>query len=162
MSDANIRVNYHRHDLYDQMVEEWDLFNSYVDFFVFAASVGYATADEPTVRGYSEHEYKGDGEMLWMHFTNKHTYRAVAASIAYQYTNDPEALVDPEVQLDIMARYARAGVETLDQEFGDSVSTPRDGLLSFIDDYENPDAEDTGEEDILSKISSSFDQSISR
>lgn len=162
MSDANIRINYDRHKLYDQMVEEWNLFNSYVDFFVFAASVGYATADEPTIRGYSEHEYKGEGEMLWMHFTNKHTYRAVAASIAYQYTDDPEALVSPDIQLDIMARYAKAGVETLDQEFGDSVSTPRDGLLAFIDEYEDPEARSDEEADILSEISSTFDQSLTK
>lgn len=161
MSEANIRTQYDRHDLYDQMVDEWDLFDSYVDFFMFAASVGYATADEPTVRGYSKNEYKGDGEMLWMHFTNKHTYRAVAASIAYQYTDDAEALVDPEIQLDILARYAKAGVETLDQEFGDSVSTPRDGVLSFINEYQNPAEQENGE-DILNQISSSFDQSLTK
>lgn len=157
MSDSNIRIYYDRHDLYDQMVDEWDLFNSYVDFFVFAASVGYATADAATVRGYTDNEYSGEGEMLWMHFTNKPTYRAVAASIAYQYTDDPDALVDPEVQLDVLARYAKAGIETLDQEFGDSVSTPRDGLISFIDDYEESRFEGETNEDILSEISGSFD-----
>lgn len=159
MSENNIRIYYDRHDLYDQMVDEWDLFNSYVDFFVFAASVGYATADEATVRGYQDHEYGGEGEMLWMHFSNKTTYRAVAASIAYQHTDDSEALVNPELQLEVLARYAKAGVERLDQEFGDAVSTPRDGLLSFIADYEDTEFE-SKEGDLIGEITSSFDSDM--
>jgi len=69
------------------MIDEWDLFNTYVDFFIFADSVGYATVDRPTVAGYDEAEYSGEGEsqqeMLWIHLSNKQTYRAVASSIAY-------------------------------------------------------------------------------
>lgn len=162
MSDSTIRQNYYRHELYDKMVSDWDLFETFVDFFVFAGSVGYATVDRATVAGYSEQEFKGEGdeqgEMLWMHFSNKTTYRAVAASIAYQHTGDPEALVDPTIQLEVLARYAKAGVERLDREFGDSASTPRDGLISFIEN-ERP-AEDADSDDLLSGIVDSFDQNM--
>lgn len=158
MSDSTIRQYYYRDELYDKMVDEWDLFNTYVDFFVFAASVGYANVDRATAAGYDESEFSGDGEMLWMHFSNKPTYRAVAASIAYQHTNDPEALVKPKVQLEVLARYAKAGIERLNREFGDSASTPRDGLLSFIENQQPSDEPTEG--DVLGEIVDSFDQSM--
>lgn len=162
MSDSTIRQNYYRHELYDKMVSEWDLFETLVDFFIFAGSVGYSTADRATVAGYSESEFEGEGdeqgEMLWMHFSNKPTYRAVAASIAYQHTGDPEALVDPNIQLEVLARYAKPGIERLDREFGDSASSPRDGLVSFIENQQ-PSGQ-AGEDDILGSIVDSFDQSM--
>jgi dnd system-associated protein 4 len=160
MSDSTIRQYYHRHELYDKMVDDWDLFNTYVDFFVFAASVGYATVDRTTAAAYDESEFTGDGEMLWMHLSNKQTYRAVAASIAYQHTGDPEALVSPKIQLEVLARYAKAGVERLAREFGDSATTPRDGLLSFIEN-EQPSGE-AEDEDLLGAIVDSFDQNMIR
>jgi len=120
MSDgptATTRQYYYRHDIYDRMVDEWEVFDSLVDFFVFAASVGYAVSDRPTVNTYTAREVQGStddgtrGEMLWMHFSDKQTYRAVAASIAYQHTGDSAALVEPETQLEVLARYAKAGAE---------------------------------------------------
>ncbi|MBV0926228.1 hypothetical protein KTS45_18635 [Halomicroarcula limicola] len=161
MPESTIRQNYYRHSLYDKMVEEWDLFNTYVDLFVFAGCVGYATIDRTTAAGYDTSEYAGEGntqgEMLWMHLANKTTYRAVAASIAYQHTGDPEALVDPQLQLEVLARYARAGIDRLETEFGESASTPRDGLISFIEN-EQPNG-DSQQEDILGTIAASFDES---
>jgi hypothetical protein len=158
MPDSTIRQNYYRHELYDKMVSEWDVFDTFVDFFVFAGSVGYATVDRATTAGYAESEFEGDGEMLWIHFSNKNTYRAVAASIAYQHTGDPEALVKPAIQLEVLARYAKAGVERLDNEFGDSASPPRDGLISFIQN-ERP-TESPESSDLLGSIVDSFDKSM--
>lgn len=162
MSESTIRQNYYRHPIYDKMVDDWGLFDTYVDFFVFAASVGYATVDHTTAAGFGKSEYEGEGdtqgEMLWMHFSNKQTYRAVAASVAYQHTGDPEALVKPDIQLQILARYAKAGADRLHQEFGDSATKPRDGVLSFIKN-EQPSGDDT-QDDILGEIANSFDQTM--
>lgn len=144
------------------MVDEWGIFDTYVDFFVFAASVGYATVDRTTATGFDSAEFTGSGddqrEILWMHLSNKQTYRAVAASIAYQHTGDPKALVNPEVQLEVLARYAKAGAERLEREFGDSASNPRDGLISFIEN-EHPRGHDA-QDDILGGIVESFDRSM--
>lgn len=162
MSGSTIRQYYHRSPIYDKMVDEWEIFETYVDFFVFAASVGYATVDMTTAAGYDSTDYAGNGddqgEMLWMHLSDKQTYRAVAASIAYQHTGDPKALVDPDVQLEVLARYAKAGAERLETEFGDSASNPRDGLISFIEN-EHPQGEEA-QDDILSGIVESFDKSM--
>lgn len=158
-NDATIRQRYDRSEIYDQMVDEWDIFDTYVDFFVFAASVGYRVSSRSDVASYDESVYTGEGEMLWMHFTNKATYRAVAASIAYQYTGNVDAFTDPELQLEILARYAKAGADTLTTEFGDSQATPRDGIVASIDDYEDMDK--TQEQDeLLDEIIDSFDRDM--
>jgi hypothetical protein len=70
----------------------------------------------------------------------------------YQHTGDP--LVDPKIQLEVLDRYAKAGVERLAKEFGDSSSTPRDGLISFIEN-EQPSGESEQE-----NIVDSFGQSM--
>lgn len=156
MSGTSERVKYARHDIYDQLVDEWDVFDTYVDLFVFAASVGYATSDSATVRAYSEDEYRGDGEMLWIHLNGKPNYRAIAAALAYQFTGDLESLTDAGTQLDVLARYAHAGALHLDAEFGDAVTTPRDGLVSFVDEFRGGESAD-GEGEILDDIVDSFD-----
>jgi hypothetical protein len=162
---ATTRQYYYRHEIYDRMVDEWEVFDSLVDFFVFAASVGYAISDRPTVNAYGREEYQGTtdegtrGEMLWMHFTGKGTYRTVAASIAYQHTRDSNALVDPETQLEVLARYARAGVDRLDEEFGTAASPPRDGLVSLVDKFHEVDGGHDSD-DILSGIVDSFDRDV--
>lgn len=156
MSGSSERVKYERHDIYDQLVDEWDVFDTYVDLFVFAAAVGYATSDEATVRAYSTKDYRGDGEMLWIHLNDKPNYRAIAASLAYQFTGELEALTDAGTQLEVLARYAHAGAQQLDAEFGDAVTTPRDGLVSFVDEFRDGEMdEDDGQ--ILDDIVSSFD-----
>lgn len=156
MSGSSERVKYTRHDIYDQLVDEWDVFDTYVDLFVFAAAAGYATSDEATVRAYRPDDYRGDGEMLWIHLNDKPNYRAIAASLAYQYTGELESLTDAGTQLEVLARYAHAGAQRLDTEFGDAVTTPRDGVVSFVDDFREGE---TDEEDrqILDEIVSSFD-----
>ena len=164
MSESSVRIHYHRHELYDKLVKEWDLFDSYVDLFVFAASVGYATSDNTQVLDYPDEEYRGSGdergEMLWMHLSGNSTYRAVAASLAYELFEDAEALANPSLQLEALARFAYAGMDTLEQEFGDSVSTPRDGMLAFIAEFENPDEAMTNQGDIMDRISSSFGEDV--
>ena len=164
-STATTRQYYHRHEIYEKMVNDWEIFDSLIDFFVFSASVGYAVSDRTTVNAYTEKEFQGStdddtrGEMLWMHFTDKPTYRAIAASIAYQHTSDSSALVEPEKQLEVLARYAHAGALRLDREFGDAAQPPRDGLVSFIDKFHEADG--TAEsKDILSRIVDSFDNDM--
>lgn len=158
-SDATIRQYYARTDIYDKMVEEWEIFDTYVDFFVFAASVGYRVSSRSDVASYDESDYTGDGEMLWMHFTNKTTYRAVASSIAYQYTGNVDAFTDPQLQLDVLARYAKAGAKALAEEFGDSQAPPRDGLVAYIDNYEDMN-QSKAQEELLDEIIDSFDRDM--
>jgi hypothetical protein len=148
-SSTSIREKYEQTSIYEQLVDEHEIINGYVDMFVFAACVGYA--NERFIRNYG-----GDGEMLWMHVSNKELYKAVAASIAYQHHNDPEALLDKELQLRTLAMYSAGGAELLESEFGDIKGDPTDAVLNYIQEWDEQN--DTQRRDtLLGDIMSSFE-----
>ncbi|CCQ35031.1 hypothetical protein [Halorhabdus tiamatea] len=149
---TEVRETYEKKPVYEQLVDEHDVFGSYVDFFMFAASLGFARDEKET-------DYGGDNEMLWMHLGNKDLYRATAAAIAYQDTDDPEALVDPSRQLEILAQYAAGGAEIAQEEFGDIKGDPTDTVLNFIQSNHDPNTQEE-QDSVLQEIISSFDEEM--
>jgi hypothetical protein len=120
-------------------VDEEGIFDSYVELFVFAACRGYAEGER------DQSDYKGDAEMLWMHFGNKDFHRAAAACIAYQTTNDPNSLMDHEEQLDILAQYASAGADILQNDYGKVKGSPLNSIVNDVKQYEpGSDEEEEG------------------
>lgn len=150
---SKTRQKYKQSDIYRTLVDEHDIFENYIDCFVFAATVGFSRDR------YDLNDYTGDGEMLWMHFGNRDLYRAAAAAIAYQHTGDPAALTNPEKQLEVMAKYAAGGAMVLEEEFGDTKGTPREGLLNFIRSH-STEEERGNEDEVLSRIAQSFDDEM--
>jgi hypothetical protein len=146
---STVRQNYKRYDIYNEFVDEYEIFDNYQDMFVFCGCVGY---HKDRVE---EDDYTGDGEQLWMHFTDKQAYRAAAASIAYQYTDDPEALIEPEIQLEVLAKHAAGGAQYLQKEFGNHRGNPREALLDFI--HEADDEQDNETKDKMVHIIQEFD-----
>lgn len=150
---SQTRQKYKQTDIYDTLVDEHDIFDNYIDCFVFAASVGYKEGR------YESEDYTGDGEMLWMHFGSHDLYRAAAAAIAYQHTDDPASLTNPSKQLEVMAKFAAGGAALLDDKFGDTKGTPREGLLNYIQDQSSEN--ERGEEnEMLERIARSFDEEL--
>lgn len=135
---SKVRTNYRKTGIYDRLVDEEGIFNSYMDLFVFAACRAYAEGERHT------EDYQGEAEMLWMHFGNKDFYRAAAACIAYQTTEDAGALMDNERQLEIMAQYASAGADILEDEYGPVKGSPLNSLLNDVRSYE-PEGNDGDE-----------------
>ena len=150
-SGATVRVNYEQTDVYEQFVDEYEVFDSYQDFFVFAAAVGYA---------HDTLEAPGNGsEMLWMHFTDKVLYKATAAAIAYDHLGNPEALIDPEKQLETLAKFSAGGTSVLQDEFGDIEGDPTDALLNYIQSQQRRDEQDSSQT-MLEEIVKSFDDDM--
>lgn len=150
---SKTRQTYKQTDIYDKLVKDHDIFENYIDCFVFAASVGYYE------NRFETEDYTGDGEMLWMHFSSRDLYRAAAASIAYQHTKDPETLTDPDKQLEVLAQYALGGAELLEEKFGDAKGTPREGLLKYVQSHSSE--EERGKEnEMLKAIARSFDEDM--
>lgn len=147
------RQKYKQSEIYETLVDDHDLFENYIDCFVFAASVGYDEGE------YESDDYTGDGEMLWMHFSSRDLYRAAAAAIAYQHTNDPAALTEPSRQLEVMAKYAAGGAAVLEEKFGDTKGTPREGLLNYIQSQSSED-ERGKDNEMLERIARSFDDEV--
>jgi dnd system-associated protein 4 len=150
---SQTRQTYKQSKIYHKLVDDHDIFDNYIDCFVFAASVGYREGR------YEPDDYDGDGEMLWMHFGSHDLYRAAAAAIAYQHTDDPASLTDPGKQLEVLAKFAAGGAEILEDEFGDTKGTPREGLLNYIQ-AQTSDSEDEGDNEMLERIARSFDEEL--
>jgi len=153
MSQTGARVYYDKTEIYETLVDDYDVFKGYTDFFMFAASLGYAR-DE-----YDPDGDEGDNEILWMHLSQTDLYQVVAASIAYQHTDDPQTLVSPQQQLPILARYAAGGARIAADEFGDIAGDPTDAVVNFLQAAHNEEMQDE-EEEILHEIREGFDDSI--
>lgn len=153
MSSTQSRQHYKQSPLYEKLVKDHDIFPNNIDCFVFAAAVGFAE------NRIDPDDYTGDGEMLWMHFSNRDLYRAAAAAMAYQHTGDPKALTDPDIQLEVMAQYAAGGAAFLEERFGEMNETPRDGLLNYIQSHSSTDERNEANQ-MLEKIAQSFDESM--
>jgi len=149
MSSSTIRQHYYRHPLYDKMVDEWDLFNTYVDFFVFAGSVGYATIDKTTAASYDEAEFAGEGEH------NKRCCGCISR------TNKPTGLLQPPSRINTPMTQRHWSIRRSNWKFSlgmrglasndwpeSSVIPrvhPRDGLISFIENQQPSGESDQGD-----------------
>ena len=149
-NSASARVNYEKTAIYESLVDDYNVFDSYVDFFMFAASLGFRNG-EPDPNG-----DEGDNEMLWMHLQKTDLYRVVAASIAYQETNDPETLLDTKAQLRILAQYAASGAQIAEDEFGDVTGDPTNAVVNYLQVHHGSE-EQEADESILSNIKMSFE-----
>ncbi len=143
---ANVRTNYRKTEIYDRLVDDEGIFDSYVDLFIFAACRAYAEGER------HQDNYKGDAEMLWMHFGSKDLNRAAAACIAYQTTNDPSSLMDHEEQLDILAQYASAGADILEEDYGEVKGSPLNSLANDVKQFEPGSGDEDTEESPLEKL----------
>lgn len=79
------------------------------------------------------------------------------ASLAFQDTGDPEALVDEQTHMKVLAQYAAGGLEIAEDEFGDIAGDPTDAIINYI---KMSQSEGTGTEGELAKIVQSFDDEM--
>jgi len=132
---ARDRIRYDRNVAYQRLVDEKGVFNTYVDFFMFCAALGY-TRDERVPKA-----YKGaDHELLWSHIEGAELFETMSKSIAYQETGNPDVLDDQERQLEFLAEYAAAGAKIAAKEF----ETVSDDLLDIVARFVLEEGSSTG------------------
>jgi hypothetical protein len=132
-------IQYRKSDLYDRVVDEYDVFKYGYEFMVFLAVVGYRE-DNPVREGYTGSDGDGTrGQIGAENFFANDLYRTVAASLAFQDTGDPAALVDAERQAEALAQYAAGGLEIAEAEFGQTAGDPTDAILNYIRSDQDPE-----------------------
>jgi len=143
-------VNYKKSDLYDKVVDEYDVFDYGYEFMVFLAVLGYR-------EGVSEREdYRGNGEIGLENLLNRELYRIIMASLAFQDTSDPDALVDVNRQERILAQYAAGGLKIAEEEFGQTAGDPTDALVNYIRNHQETETY----QGTLGEIVSAFDDQM--
>ena len=157
MGKNNIRVKHKRTEIWEELVKEHKVFDQYVELFVFMASLGHYHNNPKT--NYKPDDDDEEGEMLWMHVSNRDLFKAVSAAIAYQHTGDADALINPELQLQVMAQYAVGGAEILEDELSTVKGDPTDAVLNYIQSHNDADRSEE-EDNELQRILDSFDEDM--
>ena len=79
------------------------------------------------------------------------------ASLAFHDTGNPEALVDSDTQMRVLAQYAAGGLEIAEREFGEVAGDPTDAIVNYIKSSRDTDTDFEGE---LERIVKSFDDEM--
>jgi dnd system-associated protein 4 len=148
-------IYYDQTETYERLVDEYDVFETYYDALVFLAVVGYE-AEEHVADGYKGED--STGEIKLSTVLGKDLYRTILASLAFQHTGEPVALVDRSRQCEIVAQYAAAGDEVLQEEIDSYATDPTDEIVSYVRTAREDQRE--ADEGILGEIVRSFDDEI--
>ena len=150
------RFTYKKTDVYEELKEEYEIFEYYMDILVFMAVLGYQ-ADKVETEDYMGNEDAGTvGEMDIKMLYKDNQYHAVVAALAFQKTNDPSTMADPEIHAEVITQYAAGGLKVYEQEFGDVAGDPVDALANYIKSTVD-EQEITTEDDELQTIIQSFE-----
>lgn len=117
---------YEKNEAYDALVTgDNAVFESNVRLFVFAACLGYA-------KNRRVPDPDDNGEIRWAYIGENQRLFAVSASLGYAATDDPEAIISPEIQIDVLTEYAAGGARLLVDEVIDAPGNDLDNLVSFL------------------------------
>lgn len=156
---GKLLIEYEQGELYERLVDEYEIFDYYYEVLVFLAVVGYR---EGRVK---RENYKGDsnaetnGEAGLQNVRSRNLFHTVAACLAFQDTDKPEALVDPAEHKRVIAQYAAGGLEFAEEEFGENAGDPTDALVNYIKSRKEDEDEEVIEGE-LGEIVESFDSEM--
>jgi dnd system-associated protein 4 len=120
------RIRYEKTETYEILVDgDNSIFDTYKDLFLLAASVGYHRSQ------FDDNPGKSD-EIPWRILRNNPQNLVVAMSIAYAHTEDYEALVDEDMQVDILQKYASGGIDIIRSQVVEQPGDPLDNMIEFL------------------------------
>lgn len=133
MSSGGFTFKYENNEAFEELADgDSPIFDSRVRFLVFAASVGYA--EDRIVEDPGE-----DNFIRWNYIGQDSQLSVITASLAYAVTEEPEIILDPHDQFDVLHRYGAGGSRLIKQEVVDAPGDNLDNLIDFIQDHRNED-----------------------
>lgn len=120
------------------------IFESNTRLLVFAASVGFA-------RDHWVENYEESGEIRWNYIGQDQRLSVISGALAYARTENEDAIVDPDIQIDVITSYGAGGARILKREVVDEPGDNLDNLITFLDNHR--DTEDaSGRAGVLEQI----------
>lgn len=120
------------------------IFESHTRLLVFAASVGFAW-------DHWAENYERSGETRWNFIGQDQRLSVISAALAYAHTEDQDAIVNPDIQVDVLTSYGAGGARILKREVVDEPGNNLDNLITFLEDHR--DTEDaSGRVGVLEQI----------
>lgn len=151
-----VSVTYKKTPLYDELTEEYEIFDHYYEVMVFLAVLGYRAGEIET------DDYTGTederGSFGLERFYGNDRYHAIVAALAFQKTSEPSAMADPAVHREVIAQYAAGGLRVYRDEFGDVAGDPTDAIANYANSC--IDDRSQGPDDELQTIIQNFDKDM--
>ena len=104
------------------------IFESHTRLLIFAASVGFA-------RDHWVENYEESGEIRWNYIGQDQRLSVISGALAYAHTKTEEAIVDPDIQIDVLASYGAGGARILKREVVDEPGDNLDNLITFLQEH---------------------------
>ena len=120
------------------------IFESHTRLLIFAASVGFA-------RDHWVENYEESGEIRWNYIGQDQRLSVISGALAYAHTKTEEAIVDPDIQIDVLTSYGAGGARILKREVVNKPGDNLDNLVTFLENHR--DTEDaSGRVGVLERI----------
>lgn len=124
---------YEKNDAFAELAEGDDsVFESNTRLLVFAAAVGYA-------RNHRVSDPDDNGEVRWSYIAQDKRLSVITASLAYAETEDPDVILDPERQIEVLTAYGAGGARLLEREVVDEPGSNLDNLIAFLRQHRDED-----------------------
>lgn len=144
MSSAPATFKFQKDEAFEALVNSEPIFESDARFLVFCACLGYN-------RKRRTHDYEKNGEMRWSYINQDSILAVMTASLAYAATDDPEAMMDPETQIEVLAQCSAGGSQLIKNRVLDEPGENLDLLVELLQEERNR-GEFSERVDILSEI----------
>jgi hypothetical protein len=119
--------NYEKGPIYESLADDADgPFESNTRLLVFAACVGHA-------RGRRVESPDADGEIRWNYISQDKRLSVVVAALAYADHDDPDAILEPEMQIETLRELGAGGARVLTEEVLDRPGSNLDNLIAFVE-----------------------------
>lgn len=106
------------------------IFESRTRFLIFAASVGFS-------HDHWVEDNKENGEMRWNYIAQNQRLSVITAALAYARTEEDNAILDPELQIDVLTSYGAGGARIIQREVVDKPGSNLDNLITFLQEQQN-------------------------
>lgn len=125
--------HYEQNEAYEELSSgENAIFESHTRFLVFAASVGFA-------RDHWVENYEESGETRWNFIGQDKRLSVISAALAYAHSDNQDAIVNPEIQIDVLTSYGAGGARILKREVVDEPGDNLDNLVTFLEEHRKAD-----------------------
>lgn len=133
MPSDTLTFEYENNEAFEELADgDSPIFDSRVRFLVFAACVGYA-------KGRSVEDPSQDNYIRWNYISQDSQLSVISASLAYAVTEEPDVILDPHEQFDVLSRYGAGGARLIKQEVVDAPGDNLDNLIDFVQAHRDED-----------------------
>ena len=144
MSSGPATFSYEKNKVFDELVQEQNIFESNIKLLVFCACLGYN-------RDRRVYDHEENAEIRWRYVERDPILPVMSASLAYAATDEPDALNDVGTQIRILVQFGAGGSRLIETQVLDQPGENLDLLIELLQEERDSD-KFSDRVDIISQI----------